>query len=146
MKINHSFILNSVNQRQFNVRKDDSLPPPENNTNPEINDSTPDTECVLENDETNQIVMDSNYNASIKSGVQPLEVNRSKSVVVSQTVLDMLGFISGMKKMTIKYPYIIQGVTGLDTAYNKHYGIKDPYLGSGEDKITLTCCERKLPL
>jgi hypothetical protein len=58
-----------------------------------------------------------------------------------QTVLDMLGFISGMKKMTKNYPYIIQGVTGLDVAYNKHYGIKDPYLGSGEDKITLTCLE-----
>jgi hypothetical protein len=53
----------------------------------------------------------------------------------------MLGFISGMKKMTMNYPYIIQGVSGLDTAYNKHYGIKDPYLGSGDDKITLTCLE-----
>ncbi len=60
---------------------------------------------------------------------------------LSQTVLDMLGFISGMKKMTREYPYIIQGITGLDTAYNKHYGIKDPYLGSGDDKITLTCLE-----
>ena len=29
----------------------------------------------------------------------------------------------------------------MDTAYNKHYGIKDPYLGSGDDKITLTCFE-----
>ena len=46
-----------------------------------------------------------------------------------------------MKNMTTKYPYIIQGITGLDTAYNKHYVIKDPYLGSGDDKITLTCLE-----
>ena len=58
-----------------------------------------------------------------------------------QTVYDMLGFINGMKKLTIEYPYIFQSVTGLDTAYNKHYGIKDPYLGSGDDKITLTCYE-----
>ena len=58
-----------------------------------------------------------------------------------QTVLDILGFISGMRQMIRDYPYIIQGITGLDTAYNKHYGIKDPYLGSGEDKITLTCLE-----
>ena len=58
-----------------------------------------------------------------------------------QTVLDMLGFISGMKKMVTKYPYIINSITGLDTAYNKHYVINDSYLGSGDDKITLTCWE-----
>ncbi len=89
----------------------------------------------------NQNLMDNNYNDAIQNGIQPYEVNRNKSVVVSQTVLDMLGFIKGMKNMTINYPYIIQGITGLDTAYNKNYGIKDPYLGSGEDKITLTCLE-----
>lgn len=67
--------------------------------------------------------------------------SNSKPASAPQTVLNMLGFIYGMKKMTNDYPYIIQGITGLDTAYNKHYGIKDPYLGSGEDKITLTCLE-----
>ena len=67
--------------------------------------------------------------------------SNSKPASAPRTVLDMIGFISGMKKMTNDYPYIIQGITGLDTAYNKHYGIKDPYLGSGEDKITLTCLE-----
>ena len=70
------------------------------------------------------------------------QLNRSnKSFVVPQTVLDMLGFIKGMKSMTNEYPYIIQGITGLDVAYNKHYGIKDPYMGSGDDKITITCLE-----
>ena len=67
--------------------------------------------------------------------------SNGNSSVAPRTVLDMLGFISGMKKLTTQYPYIIQGVTGLDNAYNKHYGIKDPYLGSGDDKITLTCLE-----
>ena len=62
-------------------------------------------------------------------------------MVAPQTVLDMLGFIKGMKKMTMKCPYLFQGITGLDTAYNNHYGIKDPYMGSGDDKITLTCLE-----
>ena len=90
--------------------------------------------------DSNEDVMDKNYNSAIQKGEQPLEVG-GESIVVSQTVLDMLGFISGMKKMTLQYPYIIQGVTGLDVAYNKHYGIKDAYLGSGEDKITLTCLE-----
>ena len=92
-------------------------------------------------DEYNQNIANENYNESLKKDAQPLELNRNKSIVVAQTVLDMLGFISGMKKMTMEYPYIIQGITGLDTAYNKHYGIKDPYLGSGDDKITLTCLE-----
>lgn len=99
------------------------------------------TNDMIENDDENQKLMDNQYNESIRKGVQPEVVNRKQSIVSLQTVLDMLGFISGMKKMTIHYPYIIQGVTGLDTAYNKHYVVKDPYLGSGEDKITLTCLE-----
>ena len=82
-----------------------------------------------------------NYNSSVQTGGQQNAISRTDSIASSQTVLDMLGFISGMRKMTEQYPYIIQGVTGLDVAYNKHYGIKDPYLGSGEDKITLTCLE-----
>jgi hypothetical protein len=81
------------------------------------------------------------YNVSIESGTQPFQISKKTSIVSSQTVLDMLGFVSGMKKMIRDYPYIIQGVTGLDIAYNKHYGITDPYLGSGDDKITLTCLE-----
>lgn len=89
----------------------------------------------------NQNIKDDSYNESIKKDVQPLEVSRNKSIVASQTVLDMLGFISGMKNLTMKYPYVIQGISGLDAAYNKHYGIKDSYLGSGDDKITLTCLE-----
>ena len=92
-------------------------------------------------DEYNQNIANENYNDAIKKDAQPLDISRDKSIVPTQTVLDMLGFISGMKKMTMNYPYIIQGVSGLDTAYNKHYGIKDPYLGSGDDKITLTCLE-----
>ena len=96
---------------------------------------------MINSDEYIQGEMDKNYERSIQNSAQPLEVSRSKSLVASQTVLDILGFISGMKKMTMDYPYIIQGITGLDTAYNKHYGIKDPYLGSGDDKITLTCLE-----
>lgn len=96
---------------------------------------------MIGRDEYNQEIKDENYNESVKKDTQPLEVSRSESIVAAQTVLDMLGFINGMKKMTMHYPYIIQGVSGLDTAYNKHYGIKDPYLGSGDDKITLTCLE-----
>lgn len=96
---------------------------------------------MISTDDYVQEILDDNYNRYVQNDIQPLEVSRYKSIVSSQTVLDMLGFISGMKKMIINYPYIIQGVTGLDTAYNKHYGIKDPYLGSGDDKITLTCLE-----
>ena len=67
--------------------------------------------------------------------------NKPSNTTVPQTVLDMLGFKMGMRNMLIEYPYIIQSITGLDAAYNKHYGVKDPYMGSGDDKITLTCWE-----
>lgn len=77
----------------------------------------------------------------MSADTQPLVVNKNIPTVAPQTVLDMLGFISGMKKMTMEYPYIMKSISGLDIAYNKHYGIKDPYLGSGDDKITLTCIE-----
>ena len=96
---------------------------------------------MISKDDYNQSLANEIRNSAIQKGEQPQNLSRSESIVASQTVLDMLGFINGMKKMTIQYPYIIQGVTGLDTAYNKNYGIKDPYLGSGEDKITLTCLE-----
>lgn len=92
-------------------------------------------------DDNIQNVNDKQYNSSIKNNAQPEVINRKVSVVAGQSVLDILGFISGMKKMIQHYPYIIQGITGLDIAYNKHYGIKDPYLGSGDDKITITCLE-----
>jgi hypothetical protein len=96
---------------------------------------------MLERDEYQQAIADANYSESIKMNAQPLEVSRKTSIVASQTVLDILGFIKGMEKMTKEYPYIIQGITGLENAYKNHYMIKDPYLGSGEDKITLTCLE-----
>ena len=96
---------------------------------------------MLDTYENQQNINENNYNKSIQMDAQPFELNKNTSVVASQTVLDMLGFISGMKKMVQHYPYIIQSVTGLDTAYKNHYFIKDPYLGSGDDKITLTCFE-----
>ena len=61
---------------------------------------------------------------------------------VPQTVYDILGFISGMDRLTHKYPYIMQSITGLDDAYKKYFVSKgDPYMGSGDDKITISCFE-----
>ena len=60
---------------------------------------------------------------------------------VPQTVYDMMGFINGMKDIITKYPYVLQSITGLDEAYKKYFGIKDPYMGSGDDKITIECLE-----
>ena len=93
-----------------------------------------------------QKTVEANYNDAVTQNVEtwedhPWELGRKDDQLPPQTVLDMIGFITGMKKMIKYYPYIIQGITGLDVAYNKHYGIKDPYLGSGTDKITLTCLE-----
>jgi hypothetical protein len=95
----------------------------------------------LDKDEESQMVSDDNYNETIKKDVSPSDKSGGETIITPQTVLDMLGFISGMKRLTMNYPYIIQGITGLDAAYNNHYGIKDPYLGSGDNKITLTCLE-----
>jgi hypothetical protein len=81
-----------------------------------------------------------NKNNDLKTLIQYSPASSGNSSA-PQTVLDMLGFISGMKKMTTDYPYVIQSITGLDVAYNKHYVVKDPYVGSGDDKITLTCLE-----
>lgn len=61
---------------------------------------------------------------------------------VPQTVYDIIGFISGMNRLTHNYPYIMQSITGLDEAYKKYFMSKgDPYMGSGEDKITISCFE-----
>jgi hypothetical protein len=99
---------------------------------------------------------DSDYDGSdyISSGGEQSESNniattmstnnseeQNKPLVTPQTVLDMLGFISGMRKMTTEYPYIMQSITGLDKAYETHYGIKDPYMGSGDNKIVISCLE-----
>ena len=60
---------------------------------------------------------------------------------VPQTVYDMLGFIRGMKQITNDYPYVLQSVTGLDEAYKNYFEVKDPYMGSGDGKITINCLE-----
>jgi hypothetical protein len=86
--------------------------------------------------------LNNNTNSSVPSTTQQSSSGTQiETIVTPQTVLDMLGFISGMKKMTTEYPYIINGVTGLDKAYENHYGVKDPYLGSGDNKIVLSCWE-----
>jgi hypothetical protein len=84
-------------------------------------------------DRDDYVLSENNDNSAILNTITPN--------AAPQTVLDMIGFIIGMKRMTQEYPYIIQGISGLDNAYKNHYGIKDPYLGSGDEKITLTCVE-----
>ena len=100
----------------------------------EYDDILSDSEQSLSNNDENEPV-------STESQMLDENSNTSTNIVAPQTVLDMLGFISGMKKMIMQYPYIIQGISGLDKAYNSHYGIKDPYMGSGDNKISLTCWE-----
>lgn len=60
---------------------------------------------------------------------------------VPQTVYDMMGFINGMLDITNKYPYTLQSISGLDEAYKKYFEVKDPYMGSGDDKITIECLD-----
>ena len=74
--------------------------------------------------------------------VTPIE-NGIKRVVPKcpRTVIDMLDFRNGILSLTKKYPYILQSITGLDEAYKNNYIIKDPYHGSGDGKISITCYE-----
>ena len=53
----------------------------------------------------------------------------------------MIGFIQGIKSLTTEYPYVLQTVTGLDEAYKKYFEVKDPYMGSGDGKISINCLE-----
>ena len=123
-----------------NIRDNDDYTQAKN-----IKESLDIDQSVLKSDleimEHNQNIVEEQHKEAIETSVQPIVLPTNKSIVPAQTLLDMLGFISGMKKLTMDYPYIIQGITGLDTAYNNHYVIKDPYLGSGDNKITITCYE-----
>lgn len=69
------------------------------------------------------------------------EKNSRQTYEVPQTVYDMIGFIQGMKSLTTEYPYVLQTVTGLDEAYKKYFEVKDPYMGSGDGKISINCLE-----
>ena len=86
------------------------------------NDSNVDTDDGV-NIDTGVAENNSDYNDPIyTAGVLP-EATVTARRVAPRTVIDMHGFISGMKKLTNEYPYIILSITGLDTAYNKHYYI-----------------------
>lgn len=87
-----------------------------------------------------QNTTDESSNGIPSTNIQQTE-EEPEPIITPQTVLDMLGFISGMRRMTTEYPYIIQSITGLDKAYENHYGVKDPYMGSGDNKIVLSCWE-----
>ena len=69
------------------------------------------------------------------------EKNTRQTFEVPQTVYDMLGFTEGMRRLTTEYPYVLQSVSGLDEAYKNYFQLKDPYMGSGEGKITIQCLE-----
>lgn len=96
---------------------------------------SPPREVVVDNE--GNVVLDEQGNPMITSNT------RNRSVLeVPQTVYDIMGFIDGMKKLTTEYPYVMQTITGLDEAYKTYfYNKDDAYLGSGDNKITITCYE-----
>lgn len=73
--------------------------------------------------------------------VDPKKRNTRELFEIPQTVYDMMGFINDMKKIINENPYVFQSITGLDEAYNKYFEIKDPYMGSGDNKISIECLE-----
>lgn len=61
---------------------------------------------------------------------------------IPQSALNMVYFQNGFNEIITNHPYIFQTVEGLDAAYNKYFDVsKTPYMGSGEDKIKITCLE-----
>ena len=66
---------------------------------------------------------------------------RIQSDKEAATVRDLLGFITDFKRLITEFPYLLISVEGLDTAYQKQYKVTDPYLGSGDDTITINCYE-----
>ena len=73
--------------------------------------------------------------------VDPKKRNTRELFEIPQTVYDMMGFINDMNKIINQNPYVFQTITGLDEAYNKYFEIKDPYMGSGDNKISIECLE-----
>lgn len=70
------------------------------------------------------------------------ESNNSNPIYeVPQTVYDMMGFIKDMDKIIYEHPYVFQSITGLDEAYKNYFEVKDPYMGSGDNKISIECLE-----
>ena len=87
---------------------------------------------------------DKGANESDKDYANRIENERNSRKItyeVPQTVYDMMGFIRGMYNLTHYYPYVLQSISGLDEAYKKYFDLKDPYQGSGDDKITIDCLE-----
>ena len=61
---------------------------------------------------------------------------------IPQSALNMVYFQNGFNEIITNHPYIFQTVEGLDAAYNKYFDVsKTPYMGSGEEKIKITCLE-----
>ena len=80
-------------------------------------------------------------NTTIDNGTTTQESFTSSPGEAPQTCLDMLSFINGMKKITENYPYIFQSITGLDEAYKNYFKNDDPFMGSKDNNITISCYE-----
>ena len=91
----------------------------------------------LKNQKTYQAVQN-----SIKSGYTTENFSdKTVSYTAPKTFVELNEFKAEMKKIIQECPYILQEIEGLDTAYNKYFKVNDPYLGSGEDYITIKCFE-----
>ena len=101
------------------------------NNKKQVTQNIPDIDYTREENES-----DDAYSNRIKEAK-----NSREMFEVPQTVYDMIGFVNGMKDLTTRYPYYLQSITGLDEAYKNYFEIKDPYMGSGDNKITITCLE-----
>lgn len=57
------------------------------------------------------------------------------------SVMNMLRFNKGFRKLVEKTPYVFQSVEGLDSVYTEYFNIENPLRNSGENIITINCLE-----
>ena len=57
------------------------------------------------------------------------------------SVMNMLRFNKGFKKLVEKTPYVFQSVEGLESVYSEYFNIENPLRNSGDNIITVNCLE-----
>lgn len=105
----------------------------------ELNDVKNNLDAI--NEHQNRGVNRTSRNLPSSDYTDPSKRNTRELFEIPQTVYDMLGFTKDMEDIINEHPYVFQSITGLEEAYRKYFEVKDPYMGSGDDKISIECLE-----
>ena len=105
----------------------------------ELNDVKSNLDVI--NEHQNRGAKRTSRNLPSSDYTNPERRNTRELFEIPQTVYDMLGFTKDMEDIINQHPYVFQSITGLDEAYKKYFEVKDSYMGSGDDKISIECLE-----